>query len=981
MITIIMVIELSLSQNVTISGLVKNPLDKPVKKANVTLRNLKEEIIQEAVTNRKGVFELEGIDPKFYYLVIEHEADGSKRIKINPRKKQNEDLNLLFYLDGIEDSVECYLFGSEPPTSFDPVLNINNVQIETAPEKIIVTWKDKKQAKLYELFENGEKVYVGEETRYEKEVYPGTEYCYEIQASGDYGLKGLFSSKSCTSATTQSPKNIKIDAYKNSLSLSWSPVEGAVSYAVYRDDEMIKELNGISFKEENLDFSTEYFYKVTALDGMQSESKPSIEVKSTTHDFVEVPILSSIESKASITLIWNEVEMAKQYEITRDGAIIDSTSSTTYVDQMPPGKKYCYQVSSIDQYGIETDHSIEHCAKVALPPPSGLQADAGVSSMNLYWDEVMGAESYLIYEKKDQDAFTYVGESRSTQFTVKSLDFSADLCFVVTSIDMDGEESDFSMSGCNIVLDPPHFQVKSMRLNEPSGNDLIDAKEEGSIQFALLNDGQSPAHDVFVSVEPKEPNMFLIIKEPMIIDTLPAGRIKFVDIGIQGMLQVETGEDEFELKLSSREKIELDEPYFFTIETKSMIPPKMIVADFAVSNEFGTHYIPKNEIVSLTIRIQNVGEGDTESVSVDLKDNRTYDTPEFNGKITLPAFAPGDYMDIQVPVMTKSDNFSIELDIIDYLGRLSEQRIDLETMRNYRSPMELTIQDVGAEDVVYYPDALGEVDVDRRIPLGRKNPNGLAVIIGIENYEDNYYPNLKYASRDRDIMRKYFSQSFGLSDFQMLPSKPWQMEGGPSGDELQIIFDPFQGDLRKRVNSAEKYSDMENIEIFVYIRGYGEWVNGKPLIIPRDAKHDRDITKYPIEDMLKNISTLSVIESIEYITIFFDITYLNPEKSSGSLWDYPDLPNKISIISSNSNGESSQIFEDKKHSFFTYGLLKGLSGNADDGNKVIDLGEITEYVYRTLPENLRTQPGLVAQNPKFNGSDLKRIILDLRIGE
>ena len=105
---------------------------------------------------------------------------------------------------------------------------------------------------------------------------------------------------------------------------------------------------------------------------------------------------------------------------------------------MPPGKKYCYQVSSIDQYGIETDHSIEHCAKVALPPPSGLQADAIVSSVDLYWDEVMGAESCLIYEKKEQDAFTYVGESRSTQFTVKSLDFSADLCFVVTSIGLCG---------------------------------------------------------------------------------------------------------------------------------------------------------------------------------------------------------------------------------------------------------------------------------------------------------------------------------------------------------------------------------------------------------------------------------------------------------------------------------------------------------------------------------------------------------------
>ena len=109
-----------------------------------------------------------------------------------------------------------------------------------------------------------------------------------------------------------------------------------------------------------------------------------------------------------------------------------------------------------------------------------------------------------------------------------------------------------------------------------------------------------------------------------------------------------------------------------------------------------------------------------------------------------------------------------------------------------------------------------------------------------------------------------------------------------------------------------------------------------------------------------------------------DVTYINPEESSGLLWDYPDLPEKISILSSNSNGETSQLYDDKKHSFFTYSLLKGFSGNADDGNNIIDLGEITEYVYKSVPENIRTQPGSIRQNPKFNGVDLKRIILDLR---
>ena len=65
------------SQNVIIKGVIRNPADKPVKKANVTLRNLKDEIMFEDFTNRKGEFEFEDVEPKFYYLVVEHEGDGS----------------------------------------------------------------------------------------------------------------------------------------------------------------------------------------------------------------------------------------------------------------------------------------------------------------------------------------------------------------------------------------------------------------------------------------------------------------------------------------------------------------------------------------------------------------------------------------------------------------------------------------------------------------------------------------------------------------------------------------------------------------------------------------------------------------------------------------------------------------------------------------------------------------------------------------
>ena len=972
------IITFSYSQNVMIKGIVRNPANKPVKKAAVTLRNLKDEIIIEAITNRKGEFELEDIEPKFYYLVIEHEGDGSKRIKINPRKNKNEDLTLSIALQGQDKKVDCYLFGGDPPTSFDPILNIKDLKVETGPERISVTWNDIIQARLYTLYENNEKVYVGEDTRFEKDVYPGIEYCYSVQASGGYDLYGETSVSSCGSATTTSPRDIIIEPLKNSLALEWGSTEGAVKYKVYRDEEEMGVVNTTSYFDSDLEFGKEYYYRISALDGMKKESEQSVEIKSKTHEFVDVPILSSMNSKTNIVLIWNEVDGAQKYNIYRGSEYVSSVEATTFTDPMPPGKEYCYAVSCVDQYDVETERSKEHCTKVSLLPPRGLQADADVASMHLNWSEVSGADYYMIYEKFGQDSTSYAGESRSTQFTVGSLDFSADVCFVVTSIDMDGQESDFSESACNIVFDPPHFTIQGIQVNESSGNGIIDAREKGNIQIAIFNDGQSPAHSVIASVLPTDPNMSLIIGQPFVLDTLQAGRIKYANIDIEGLLQVESGEHEFELLLSSKEKVELEIPYKFKVETKSMIPPKMIIADFAVSNDFGTQYIPRDEIVNLTIRIQNVGEGDSESVSVFVKENWTYLTPEFNGEITLPAFNSGDYMDIDIPIKSSENNFAIEVQLVDYLGKKVDQRIDLETMKNYRSPMELTIQDIGAEEVVYYPDELGEVDVDRRIPLGRKNPNGLAVIIGTQDYEDKHYPYLEYADRDRDVIRTYFRQAFGFSDFQILPSKPWQMEGGPSADEYQMIFDPYQGDLRKRIISAEKYSEMDDIDLYVYYRGYGEWINGRPFLIPRDAKFDRDVTKYPLEEMLSSLSRLSVLGSLRTITLFLDISYLDPEKSSGSLWDYPDLPEKISILSSNSNGETSQIYKDKKHSFFTYSLLKGLSGNADDGNSIVDLGEITEYVYKSVPENIRTQAGAIRQNPKFNGTDLKRIILDLR---
>ena len=119
------------------------------------------------------------------------------------------------------------MYNNAPPTNFDPILNIKNVKAKTSPEFISLSWKGTRQAKLYTLFQNGTKIYVGDQTRFEKNVEPGKEFCFTIKASGNYNLEGELADSVCISAPTFAPRDIKIKVFKKEMTLYWSRLSGA----------------------------------------------------------------------------------------------------------------------------------------------------------------------------------------------------------------------------------------------------------------------------------------------------------------------------------------------------------------------------------------------------------------------------------------------------------------------------------------------------------------------------------------------------------------------------------------------------------------------------------------------------------------------------------------------------------------------------------------------------------------------------------
>ena len=43
--------------------------------------------------------------------------------------------------------------------------------------------------------------------------------------------------------------------------------------------------------------------------------------------------------------------------------------------------------------------------------------------------------------------------------------------------------------------------------------------------------------------------------------------------------------------------------------------------------------------------------------------------------------------------------------------------------------------------------------------------------------------------------------------------------------------------------NSKKYSGVDEVDILIYFRGLGEWIDGEPYLIPKDAKYNFQLNK------------------------------------------------------------------------------------------------------------------------------------------
>lgn len=260
----------------------------------------------------------------------------------------------------------------------------------------------------------------------------GVKYQYTVRAYRNRNGKpyaGLYDSKGVTATACTKAPTIKsgVSTVSDKLKLTWSKVNGATGYNVYRKLEndknykLIKTINGngnVEFTDSGLKCGVKYYYRVNGFRTVDSKNYEGIGSK----DYLGLttpaqPALKSAKSLGynTISIEWTKVEGATGYDIYRKTTgtyskigTVDKQSTVTFKDEKAvTGVRYQYTVRAFyNKNGIKKVSTYENYIHgTAYPSNPNLTSVTSVeyNAIELKWDKVDGANGYKIYRKLPSD--------------------------------------------------------------------------------------------------------------------------------------------------------------------------------------------------------------------------------------------------------------------------------------------------------------------------------------------------------------------------------------------------------------------------------------------------------------------------------------------------------------------------------------------------------------------------------------------------
>ncbi len=256
-------------------------------------------------------------------------------------------------------------------------------------------------------------------------------------------------------------------------------------------------------------------------------------------------------------------------------------------------------------------------------------------------------------------------------------------------------------------------------------------------------------------------------------------------------------------------------------------------------------------------------------------------------------------------------------------------------------------------------------DVDIPPKTKTKTPDGIAIVIGIENYQ--YVSKASYAYHDAEVFREYLSETMGFNKAKVKIITNRQATLA----EFNKLLSP-NGWLTRNVTPGKS-------EIVIYFSGHGipDRKTQQTGLLPFDVDPNYSIG-FRLNDLYASLGNLNA----RSVSVFLDTCFTGENRERRMLLDArgivvvpseKSMPNNITILSAASGGQFSSALKQKEHGLFTYYVLKGLSGNADDNkDKKLTIGELGKYVQAKVKEQAAMEGR--EQIPELKGNTKKVLV-------
>ena len=202
-----------------------------------------------------------------------------------------------------------------------------------------------------------------------------TEYTYEVRAFDAAGNQSEASNEvfARTSVSVDDeaptiPLNLKVEnVTTDTVSLSWGASTdniGVAGYRVYRDKQLVQDVQGEQFTDTGLTEDTEYTYEVRAFDAAGNQSEASNRINVRTKEIVDhkppttpMNVRATVVTENKVTLLWeasSDESGVKSYQVYRNSILVGSLPGDTlsYTDtNLSEKTKYYYTITACDNAG------------------------------------------------------------------------------------------------------------------------------------------------------------------------------------------------------------------------------------------------------------------------------------------------------------------------------------------------------------------------------------------------------------------------------------------------------------------------------------------------------------------------------------------------------------------------------------------------------------------------------------------------------